>query len=150
MNFSIGDGRLPGATQASPAAAQHTRLVKAAQQFEAMLMQEMLKPMRTKDQLFADPAEDGKSGSDSDEDGGVLQGFATQAMAEGMAKSGGMGIAKQVVRQVEREHAALNPPRTQGGEQGREVEYPVQSAVCQPGTGKAANPLKVSEGNVGT
>ncbi len=84
--------------------ARHARLTHAAQEFEASLMQEMLKPMRSKDALFAD-GETG-SGSDGESDGGVLQSFGTQAMAEAMAKQGGMGIAKQVVRQVERQYAS--------------------------------------------
>ncbi len=96
------------ATQPAPAAAQHTQLVKAAREFEAMLMQEMLKPMRAKDPLFA---EADASGSDSSQDGGVLQGFGTQAMAEGISAGGGLGIAKLVVRQVEREHASVAKER---------------------------------------
>lgn len=94
------------ATQPAPAAAQHTQLVKAAREFEAMLMQEMLKPMRAKDPLFAEA-----DASDSSQDGGVLQGFGTQAMAEGISAGGGLGIAKLVVRQVEREHASVAKER---------------------------------------
>ena len=63
-------------------------------------MQEMLKPMRAKEPLFAD------GNSDNDQDGGVLQSFGTQAMAEGIARGGGMGIARQVVQQVERQRAS--------------------------------------------
>ncbi len=108
MNFAIGAATATSATQAAPATKQHAQLVKAAREFEAMLMQEMLKPMRGKDPLFAEPD---ANGSDSDQDGGVLQGFGTQAMAEGISAGGGLGIAKLVVRQVEGEHAAVAKER---------------------------------------
>lgn len=118
MNFAIGgvgEGLAMGAGkalagmsaaqggQSGAAATRHTHLVKAAQEFEASLMQEMLKPMRAKEPLFAE------GDSDSDQDGGVLQSFGTQAMAEAIAKGGGMGIAKQVVQQVERQRASMMP-----------------------------------------
>ena len=74
---------------------QQARLVDAAQQFEGMLLQEMLKPM----QKSADPweAEDGKS---EDSSGGTMMSYGTEALATSISKAGGLGIAQQVLRQI--------------------------------------------------
>ena len=47
MNFAIAtDGTPPPITAGTPAAAAHRKLMDAAQRFEGMLLQEMLKPMK--------------------------------------------------------------------------------------------------------
>jgi Rod binding domain-containing protein len=94
---------IPG-TGIAPAAgtAQHRKLVEAAQQFEGMLMQEMLKPMREHGfgQQDSDDKEEGSGFADT------LSSFGTETMATAIAKSGGLGIAKRVVAQVEAENTA--------------------------------------------
>lgn len=87
-------------------AAQHRKLVDAAQQFEGMLLQEMLKGMQSgKDELGSGDGS-GKGGDDSsgDDSGDTLRSFGTEAVARAIAKGGGVGIARQVVRKVEIEH----------------------------------------------
>ncbi|WP_263384269.1 hypothetical protein [Granulicella arctica] len=80
-------------------AAQHTKLVDAAQQFEGMLLQEMLKGMQGS-----------KDGEDGDDSGGgsndTLRSFGTEAVARAIAKGGGVGIARQVVEKVTLEHGS--------------------------------------------
>ena len=76
-------------------AQQHAKLVDAAQQFEAMLLQEMLKPMQSKEGSW-DEGEGDKSGRDSE----TLSSYGTEAVARAIAKGGGLGIAKQVVQKV--------------------------------------------------
>jgi peptidoglycan hydrolase FlgJ len=84
-------------------AAQHRKLVDAAQQFEGMLLQEMLKGMQSgKDELGSG---DGSGDSSGDDSGDTLRSFGTEAVARAIAKGGGVGIARQVVRKVEIEHA---------------------------------------------
>jgi flagellar protein FlgJ len=79
-------------------AAQHAKLVDAAQQFEGMLLQEMLKGMQT--------SKDGEDGDDStDGSNDTLRSFGTEAVAHAIAKGGGVGIARQVVAKVDLEHA---------------------------------------------
>jgi Rod binding domain-containing protein len=73
------------------------RLVKAAHEFEAQLMKELLKPMNHSASITGD-GDDG----DSDE-GGVLGEFATEALARGLSSQGGLGIANQIVH-------SLTPP----------------------------------------
>ena len=82
-------------------AAQHAKLVDAAQQFEGMLLQEMLKGMQTdKDGMNG---EDGSESSDGSND--TLRSFGTEAVANAISKGGGLGIAKQVIAKVTIEHA---------------------------------------------
>ena len=76
---------------------QNAKLVDAAQQFEAMLMQEMLKPMRSGQDSWDEEKRD-DSASDT------ISSFGTEAVAKAISKAGGLGIAKQVIRQVTQEH----------------------------------------------
>jgi len=90
MNITLGS---PPPIVPDKDAAQHTKLVNAAQQFEGMLLQEMLKGMQgTKD------------GEDEDDSGGgsndTLRSFGTEAVAQAIAKGGGVGIARQIVNKV--------------------------------------------------
>jgi Rod binding domain-containing protein len=78
---------------------KQAKLVDAAQQFEAMMMQEMLKPMRGgKDSWGGDESADSDSASDT------ISTFGTEAFAKAISKGGGFGIAKQVISQVKLEH----------------------------------------------
>jgi flagellar protein FlgJ len=69
-----------------------SKLTDAAQQFEAMLLQEMLKPMRSENGGWT--GEDNKDGASD-----TITSFGTEAVAKAISKSGGLGIAKQVIRQ---------------------------------------------------
>src|SRR5215470_5390906 len=82
----------------------HSKLADAAQQFEAMLLQELLKPMRTEDGGWGDEE---KSDSASD----TITSFGTEAVAKAISQNGGLGIARQVVRQVSEEHEKLKEER---------------------------------------
>lgn len=75
------------------------KLVNAAQQFESMMLQEMLKPMRSSEDSWG--GDDGKS-SDSSMD--TISSFGTEAVATAISKAGGLGIARQVIQQVSREY----------------------------------------------
>jgi flagellar protein FlgJ len=78
---------------------KQAKLVDAAQQFEAMMLQEMLKPMRGgKDSWGGADKSDGDSASDT------ISSFGTEAFAKAISKGGGFGIARQVISQVELEH----------------------------------------------
>lgn len=85
-------------TQPSVESTKQTKLADAAQQFEASLMQELLKPMRS--------GEDSWGGDKDSDDGGsdTISSFGTEAMAKAISRGGGFGIAKQVIAQVNREH----------------------------------------------
>jgi flagellar protein FlgJ len=105
MNFAIkASGALAPTSAATPATAlEHRKLADAAQQFEGMLLQEILKPM--KEHGFCQRnEEDASDDKDMDGQGGdTLSSFGVETMANAIAKGGGLGIAKHVVAQVESE-----------------------------------------------
>ena len=90
------DADLSNQTAAVAGKQQNAKLEDAAQQFEAMLMQEMLKPMRKGEDSWDEEKND-DSASDT------ISSFGTEALAKSISKGGGLGIARQVVRQVTQE-----------------------------------------------
>jgi len=86
---------------AGAAALQHRRLTDAAQQFEGMLLQELLKPMKEHGFCQEDRDDNGEDNNGGD----TLSGFATESVAAAIARGGGLGIARRVVSQVEGEKA---------------------------------------------
>lgn len=85
--------RLPAAE-----AQRQAKLVDAAQQFEATMLQELLKPMQHGQSSWGDEEKSEDSASDT------ISGFGTEAIAKAISKSGGFGIARRVVEQVTQEH----------------------------------------------
>lgn len=115
MNFAIpSTGTTPGtalgtasaaaaATTATTAASlEHRKLTEAAQQFEGMLLQELLKPMQQHG--FCEGENDDNSEGSGFAD--TLGSYGAEAMATAISKGGGLGIARRVVEQVEGEKAA--------------------------------------------
>jgi flagellar protein FlgJ len=86
------------ASTTAATSAQHRKLTDAAQQFEGMLLQELLKPLGSKG---ADADPDNELNSD-DSSGDIMKDFGTEAVARAMAKCGAFGIAQRLVAQVER------------------------------------------------
>src|ERR1700719_4516137 len=87
-----------GGTAAAPGTLRYARLVDAAQQFEGMMLEQILKPLqRSQDSGFGQDA-------DSDRDGSLdtMSSYGTEAVAKAIAKSGGMGIARKIVADVSR------------------------------------------------
>jgi len=80
----------PGATVPQP------RLVKAAHEFEAQMMKELMKPLNHGSTLTGDDADaDDDSGS-----GGALGEFASEALGRALSDRGGFGIATSIVKQL--------------------------------------------------
>jgi Rod binding domain-containing protein len=72
------------------------RLVKAAHEFEAQMMKELMKPLNHGSSLTgADAGEDDDSGS-----GGALGEFASEALGRALSEQGGFGIASSIVKQL--------------------------------------------------
>ncbi len=81
---------------------RHLKLEDAAQRFEGMMLQELLKPLQEgKDGSFGGFG-GGFSTDDDDRDSSLdtMSSFGTEAVANAIAKAGGLGIAKQVMREV--------------------------------------------------
>ena len=90
--LSIGStsfGSVGGLSADSP----QPRLVKAAHEFEAQMMNELLKPLSDSDGLTSD--DDANTGS-----GGALGGFASEALGRALSEHGGLGIADSIVRSL--------------------------------------------------
>jgi Rod binding domain-containing protein len=74
--------------------APQPRLVKAAHEFEAQMMQELLKPMTSGNGM------DGEDGDAVSGSGGALGEFASEALGRALSEQGGFGIANSIVRQL--------------------------------------------------
>jgi flagellar protein FlgJ len=106
MNFAIAPTPPLLATATPATSAEHRKLTDAAQQFEGMLLQEMLKPMKQHGFCQGDDQDDDQARDAGSGFGDTLSSFGTEAMATAIAKGGGLGIAKRVVAQVEGEKAS--------------------------------------------
>ena len=67
------------------------RLVAAAHEFEASLMQELLKPLQ-ENSLFASAEDSAQHGSNE-----TLMSFGSQALAKALSEHGGLGIATRIL-----------------------------------------------------
>ncbi|MGP8173146.1 MAG: hypothetical protein ACLP7O_01205 [Terracidiphilus sp.] len=84
-------------TAAGGAAGEATpqpRLVRAAHEFEAQMMKELLKPMTGTNGLDGED-DDSASGS-----GGALGEFASEALGRALSEQGGFGIANRIVQDL--------------------------------------------------
>lgn len=78
---------------------RQAKLADAAHQFEGMFLQELLKPMQSKNSLTGED----KSGDDSsDPSADTLQSYGTEAVAKAISAQGGFGIARQVIQKLNR------------------------------------------------
>jgi Rod binding domain-containing protein len=95
------------AAQAAASSAPNPKLVKAAHEFEAQMMKELLQPMTGAnsdlDALSGDADESGDSGlalGSGSGSGGALADFASQALGEALSERGGFGIADKIIHQL--------------------------------------------------
>lgn len=115
MTFSSLSGSVPAAISnalggvASPDP-KLAKLTSAAQSFEAMMLNEMLKPLHFGAGV-SDGAEESEGGASD-----TIQGMATDALGKGLAASGGIGIARKIVKQVTAQQEA-----TKVGQRGTKV-----------------------------
>lgn len=84
------------ASGAQTAAAPQPRLVRAAHEFEAQMMKEMLKPMTGNDALTGeDQSSGGGAGSNA-----ALGEFASEALGKALSQRGGFGIANRIIHDL--------------------------------------------------
>lgn len=72
------------------------RLVRAAHEFEAQMMKELMKPMTTASSLTG---EDDDSGAGSGS-AGALGEFASEALARALSDHGGFGITDSIIKEL--------------------------------------------------
>jgi flagellar protein FlgJ len=100
------------------------RLKPAAHAFEASLLQELLKPMQ-KDPLFSDSS--GQGGGLADGGMDTMSSLSTQALARAISDHGGLGLAAEVLQQVQAEKMRETQP------QGGNPEKPGRPRTALPG-----------------
>ena len=101
MNITLASASIPPLAASLPDAKAVAKSEKAARDFEALLLTPVLDALQ---KTFGRDSEDAKTPGASD-----YRLMATQALAQSMAASGGIGIAKLILRH-------LQPPRVSGGE----------------------------------
>lgn len=70
------------------------RLVHAAHEFEAQMMQELLKPLTSGNGL------DGEDGDAASGSTGALGQFASESLGQALSEQGGFGIATGIIKQL--------------------------------------------------
>jgi flagellar protein FlgJ len=95
--------QLPAANEGQ----KQAKLVDAAQQFEATMLQELLKPMQH--------GQDSWGGEETSEDSAsdTISSFGTEAIAKAISKGGGFGIAKQIVSKLSLQHSRNSEKKIQ-------------------------------------
>jgi Rod binding domain-containing protein len=84
------------ATGTQSSSVPQPRLVRAAHEFEAQMMKELLKPMTGNDALTGESEDSGgDSGSNA-----VLGEFASEALGRALSQHGGFGIANSIVHDL--------------------------------------------------
>jgi len=87
---AVGAGSVGTAAISAP----QPRLVRAAHEFEAQMMKELMKPLNHGSSL-AGTGEDGDDGS-----AGALGEFASEALGRALSERGGFGIAAGIVKEL--------------------------------------------------
>src|SRR5271155_1869449 len=85
---------------------KRAKLVDAAQQFEATMLQELLKPMQHGQDSWGGEEKSDDSAADT------ISSFGTEAIAKAISQGGGFGIAKQIVSKVTLEHQRNSEKKT--------------------------------------
>jgi len=79
------------------------RLVKAAHEFEAQMMKELLKPVAAGSSFTGDEEDSGSSE--------IMSGFASEALGRSLSEQGGFGIADSILRSIsQKEENLRNDP----------------------------------------
>lgn len=107
---------LSSAQQAKRDAKLDPKLVTAAHQFEASMMQELLKPLNSQaifgeDEDESSPGSGGASSltSSADGSGNALMSFGSEALAKALSEKGGLGIARKILDQFEEHSPSISP-----------------------------------------
>lgn len=99
----LGIGATAGSAVPQGAIAPQPRLVRAAHEFEAQMMKELLKPMTASDGLTGDADSPGSGSS------GALGDFASEALGRALSEQGGLGIATSIVHSLSHSGKASRP-----------------------------------------
>ena len=134
----LASGGIGSLQPAGASAATNPRLVTAAHQFEAAMMQELLGPLTREMQGMGGLSGEAEDGVTDDGDGGpnqALTSFASEALGEALSERGGFGIASSVLKKLSHVAAkSAGPGRSPTASvQSSGALLPTQSGP-QPGT----------------
>jgi Rod binding domain-containing protein len=105
MMASVGDAAADPVTP-SP------RLVKASHEFEASLLQQLLKPMQEQSGMFKDDGDDDDDNSSDSESS--LREYGAEVMAGALSERGGLGLSKMVLTKLAPIEAAQEKQKSTG------------------------------------
>ena len=77
---------------------RQAKLIDASQQFEATMLQELLKPMQHGQSSWGEDEVSSDSSTDT------ISSFGTEVVAKAISKGGGFGLAKLIASKVATEH----------------------------------------------
>jgi Rod binding domain-containing protein len=92
LGLAMQTGTIGGSLARQQDSAPQPRLVRAAHEFEGLMMNEILKPMIHGDGLTG--------GDDGDGSGGVMGQFAGDSLGQAISQRGGFGIADRIIGQL--------------------------------------------------
>jgi flagellar protein FlgJ len=98
------------------------KLVKAAHEFEAQMMKELLTPMTGKDALTG---EDKADGGDANANGALSE-FASEALGQALSRQGGFGIADRIVHDLSHSGLHSKTGKVTGNLHGNTALYPLK------------------------
>lgn len=130
VNTVLGGAAL-GSNSGVSAGQPSPKLVRAAHEFEGMLMEELLKPLATGGVPGDD--EDG-SGNDSGGLGsaGAVGSFAVDSLAQAISRQGGFGIADKLIAQISQREATESTGSGNTNELTREIGKETERAKIKP------------------
>lgn len=114
------------------------RLKPAAHEFEAMMMQELLTPLKH-DPLFSSSHSGGIGLMSGDAAMSTWSGLGMQSLAKAISDAGGLGIATKIIQEVEAQARAGEQGAASSGQAagtaGAKPEMPGDGKALQPGSG---------------
>jgi flagellar protein FlgJ len=84
-------------------AARHAKLVHSAQQFEAVMLSEIMKPLGKSSAIGSD---------DSEQSSNPMQSYGVESVAGALARSGALGFANRIVASVEKHDLKNNSEKS--------------------------------------
>ena len=87
------------------------RLLKAAHEFEAQMMKELLKPVAAGSSFTGDEENSGSSE--------IMSGFASEALGRSLSEQGGFGIADSILRSISQKEENLRNDQSRRIVQGK-------------------------------
>ena len=117
-----GIGAITATAGTEGASAPQPRLVRAAHEFEAQMMKELMKPLHPSSSLTGSDDDAGPDTGSS----GALGEFASEALGQALSQRGGFGIADRIVRDLSHSGKQGETGKVTGNLHGNTVLKPLK------------------------